>query len=253
MKKKGLPQFGEIVLCTAHRITPNAAWCKLDEYEDVEGMIHISEAAGKWVYNIKDFIKPNKQYVARVIRIDRDRGIINLSIKKASKADKKQKMNAYRHEQRGEKILEQAAKSVGKSFEQAFEEIGQKLISEFGDLWTAIQEAKEDKTVLNILPKNWSDALSDAIGKSFKDKEIVLKVNLEIKSYEGDGVKKIKNIFSSLEKSGLKVSYISAPNYRVELKTKDPKTDEKKMRGILDKAVETIEENGEGSYEFVKG
>ena len=48
VKKKGLPKWSELVLCTTTRITPFAAWCTLDEYETedgspIEGMIHISK------------------------------------------------------------------------------------------------------------------------------------------------------------------------------------------------------------------
>ena len=70
VKRKEMPDWGEFVLCTVERITPYAAWCRMDEYPGIEGMIHVSEVSGKWVHDIREFVKPNKQYVAKVVKID---------------------------------------------------------------------------------------------------------------------------------------------------------------------------------------
>jgi len=67
--KKGFPEFGELVLCTVTRVTTFAAWCKLEEYPNIEGMVHISEVVGKWIYDIREFVKEGKQYVAKVIKL----------------------------------------------------------------------------------------------------------------------------------------------------------------------------------------
>src|SRR3989344_5187072 len=96
MAKRGYPNIGELVLCTSRRISQFAAWCSLDEYENLEGMIHISEAAGKWVHDIKKFIKPNKQYVAKVVKVDPSANVLNLSLKRVSKSEERSKWNEFR-------------------------------------------------------------------------------------------------------------------------------------------------------------
>ncbi len=255
IKRKGLPTFGELVLCTVNKISPYAAWCTLDEYENLEGMIHISEVAGKWVHDIREFVKQNKQYVTKVVRIDEQKGIINLSIKKVSKNEEKNKLNSVRKEQRAEKILEQSAQMLGKNLQQAYEEVGYMLQEKFGELFVAVEEIKKDKKVLDKLniPKKWADTLSEVIEKTIKEKEIVLKAELELKSYSGTGINDIKKLLSGLQKSGANVRYISAPKYRIELKTKDPKHDEKRLRENLESALKAIKQlHGEGSYKFVK-
>lgn len=45
VKRKGLPEWGEFVLATVERITPYAAWCRLEEYPGIEGMVHVSEVS----------------------------------------------------------------------------------------------------------------------------------------------------------------------------------------------------------------
>jgi len=250
VKRKGLPEQRELVLCTVTRVTPFAAWCKLDEYPDVEGMIHISEVAGKWVYDIREFAKEAKQYVAKVMRIDEQKRFVNLSLKRVSKREEKEKINSYRKEQRAENVLEQAAKELNKTVDQAYEEVGFLLQEKFGEFSVAFEEARKSKEVLEILPKEWVDVLFDIIQKTFKEKEINLKVELELRSYAKNGIDKIKEALKNLEEAGTTVKYISAPKYRVELKTINPKATEKNLRKILDESIEKFE--GEGDYRFIK-
>ncbi len=256
VKKKGIPEWGEFVLCRVTRITPYAAWCQLEEYTNAEGMIHVSEVAGKWVHDIRDFVKEGKRYIAKVVRIDRQKNFINLSLKKVTKQDEREKLNAFKREQRAEKMLEQAAKELGKNIEQAYEEVGFLLQEKFGELFAAFEEANEEKDILikKGISKQWADAISKVIEKSFKEKEILIKAEIELKSYANDGVEKIKEVLSNLsKKTGANVKYISAPKYRVEVKTTDPKNTEKKLRECLEEVVKQIKQfDGEGSYKLIK-
>lgn len=253
IKRKGLPEWGELVLCTVDRITPFAAWCKLDEYEG-EGMIHVSEVSGKWVHDIREFVKPKKQYVAKVVQVDYQKNVVNLSLKRVSRQDEKAKLNTFRRSQRAEKMLELAGKGLGKTLEQAYEEVGFLLQEKFGELYVALEEAREskDNLIKKGVSKQWADAISDIVEKNFVEKETVIKVELELKSYDPDGIKKIKEILSSIkQKTGAGVKYISAPNYRIEIAGKDPKNMEKKLVQELEKVVRSMK-NGEASYKIVK-
>jgi len=256
VRRKGLPEWSEFVLVNVERITPYAAWCKLVEYPGVEGMIHVSEVAGKWVHDIRDFVKVNKQYVAKVVKIDYQKNTINLSLKRVTRPDEREKMNQFRQEQRAEKMLEQAAKGLGKNLDQSYEEVGFLLQEKFDELSTAFEEARKskDELIKNGVPKEWAEAIAKIAEANFQEKEFEIKADLELKSYAKDGVKKIKEaLFDLAKKAGAKVKYISAPKYRVEVKGKDPKALEKKLVQELEIAIKTIEKSdGEGKYKLIK-
>lgn len=255
-KKKGMPEWGELVLCTVTRLTPYAAWCRMDEYPDLEGMIHIAEVVGKWVRDIRKFVKEGKQYVAKVIKIDYQKKHVNLSLKRVSKYEKREKMNKFKRTQRAEKMLEHAAKDLGKTLDEAYEEIGFLLQDQFGELFTAFEEAWESKDVLAKagVPEKWAEALMKIIEKTFKEKETVIRVELELKTYANDGIEKIKDALKDLKKNiGVEIKYISAPKYRIELKTTDPKEDERRLTVELELAVKRIKQaDGEGSFRFIR-
>ncbi len=235
--KQGYPRFGELVLCTARRISQFAAWCSLDEYQDLEGMIHISEAAGKWVHDIKKFIKPNKQYVAKVVKVDQQANVLNLSLKRVSKSEERSKWNEFRKGQRADSILKVIAHELGISIDKAYEDIGFKLQEEYGDLYAAFEEINKSPSILSKLgiQEKWHEPILGVLKKNFIEKEFNIKAELQISSYEGDGVERIKKLLQNLEKSGIDITYISAPKYRLQMKTKNPKADTRKFEQEIQK------------------
>ena len=44
-KREGRPEKGELVICTVKRILPHAAFVYLDEYRNLEAMLHVSEVS----------------------------------------------------------------------------------------------------------------------------------------------------------------------------------------------------------------
>lgn len=253
--KQGYPRWGELVLCTARRIGQFAAWCSLDEYQNLEGMIHISEAAGKWVHDIKKFIRPNKQYVAKVVKVDPQANVLNLSLKRVSKSEERSKWNEFRKEQRADSILKVIAHKLGISVEKAYEEIGFKLQEEFGDLYSGFEEINESPSTLSKLGihEKWHETILGVLQKNFIEKEFKLKAELQMSSYEGDGVDRIKKLLQDLEKNDISVSYISAPKYRLEMKTKNPKADTRKFEQEIQKITSEADKvNVSVSYSMVQ-
>jgi translation initiation factor 2 subunit 1 len=248
--KKGLPKWGELVICTVKRITPYAAWCDLVEYPEVEGMIHVTEVAGRWVRDIREFVKKGKRYVAKVVKIDYQKRHVNLSLKRVTQVDKKRKLDAFRKEQRAEKILEQAAKAQGKTLEQAYQQIGHKLQARFGSLAAAFEEPPQSWK----LPKGWTTALQEVIARVVKPKETLIRVELELTSCAGDGIRRIRDVLTKLAKrAGVSIKYISAPRYRAELVTTQPKLAERQLREELDILVKKAKaQQIEASYRFIK-
>jgi len=237
VKKKGLPNIQELVVVKITEVTQFAAWCDLLEYE-ARGIIPISEAAGKWIFDVSEVVKEGEIRVAKVIKVEEDKNLVHLSLKRVSKMDEKEKMNEFRKEERGEKLLELAAKNLGKSLQQAYEEVGYLLQEKFGSLYDAIINIKKNYSKLEKMkiPKEWIDAIVNVVEKSIREKEVEIKFELEVRSLEPNGVEIIKGVLKEVEeKTGGIVKYLSAPTYRLEVKTTNPKKDEKKVLTALEK------------------
>jgi len=236
MPLKGeFPEEGELIVCKVIEVTQFAAWCELLEYK-LKGIIPISEAAGKWIFDVREVIKEGQVVVARVMRIEKENKLVHLSLRRVSQAEMKEKMNEFRREQRGEKLLELACNKVGVSLEEGYRQVGFLLIKKFGSLFDAFCNMDREKLERLQIDKNWIDALLEMKEKSIKEKETVLKYELEVKSLEPNGVELIKEFLLDLEeKTKGKIYYISSPFYRLEITTKEPKKDERRISKILEK------------------
>ncbi|MCD6226819.1 MAG: S1 RNA-binding domain-containing protein [Candidatus Aenigmarchaeota archaeon] len=252
VKRRGFPTIGEKVIVTTIRITPYSALCKLEEYPGKEGMIHVSESSGKWVRDIRKFIKPNKTYVAKVLRIDEEKGHISLSLKRVSKKEHERKIQEYKKEQKAEKMLELLAKKKKMTLDQAYEKIGYELQEKFGEMFKAFETALKSPEVLERrgIKKEYVDLIHDIAKEKIVQKKIKIKAILNIRFFTGDGIDKIKQFLQNLNKKyKMEIKYISAPKYEISIETDNPKVMQRQLENQLNSEIKNIK-NGEANYEI---
>ncbi|MBI2673100.1 S1 RNA-binding domain-containing protein, partial [Candidatus Woesearchaeota archaeon] len=104
-KKKGLPEEGELVLCTVKKILPHSVFVNIDDYENLEGMIHISEISPGRIRNIRNFVIEGKKLICKVLTTNKERQQVDLSLRRVSISLRKEKNQEYKQEQKAEKIL----------------------------------------------------------------------------------------------------------------------------------------------------
>ncbi len=252
MKKTGLPNRDELVICKITRLFPNSASCEMIEYGK-PGMIHVSEVASRWVRDIREFLKDNQMVICRVMRVDGDQ--ISLSIKRVRKEEGQSKLNAYNREKKAEKWLELAAKQMKKSLDQAYSEAGNRMVEEFGGLMKAFDVAAKNPELLKQkgIPQNWAQIISEIAAKSIADKTFTFKANLELSLTRSDGIEVIRAVLLAASKDGIEVKYISAPRYLLTATGKNPKELEAKLHGAAEEIEQGIKAaKGEFSVEYVK-
>ncbi|MEM5815117.1 MAG: S1 RNA-binding domain-containing protein [Candidatus Aenigmatarchaeota archaeon] len=233
--KEGFPEEGELVVCKLTEVTQFAAWGDLLEYK-LRGMISISEAAGKWIFDVREVVKEGEIVVARVMKVEKENNLVHLSLKRVSKVDEKEKLNEFRKEQRGEKLLEISASKLNKTLEEGYKEVGFLLIKKFGSLFDAFLKMDRETLEKYRINENWIKVLLEVKEKNIKEKEVCIKYEIELKSFESNGIEIIKNILKTIkEKTRGEIRYLSAPTYRLEIKTTNPKRDEKRIEKILEK------------------
>ncbi|MBI4021640.1 MAG: hypothetical protein HY369_05340 [Candidatus Aenigmarchaeota archaeon] len=246
--KRGLPERDELVVCRVIKLFPNSATVQLLEYNR-PGMMHVSEVASRWVRDIREFLKENQYVVCRVVRVEGE--TISVSMKRVRHEDTSKAMNEFKRERKAENILEQIAKTMKKSLEQAYQEVGFLLQEEFGSLTKAFDLAVKNPDLLKTkgVPPAWAKAITEVVQKRFGGKTYVLKGDLELRCYQPDGIAVIKSLLAGVEKRGFQVSYISAPTYRLVATGNDVK----KLRAAIEEEaaslVKAIEKaGGEGAF-----
>jgi translation initiation factor 2 subunit 1 len=248
MRKKGMPERDEIVLCEITKINPNSAYARLLEYER-SGMIHVSEVAKRWVRDIREFVKERQLVACKVIGIDGD--YISLSIKRLNKNQADRKFQDYKRERNAQKFLEQIAKQFGMSLEQAYEEIGYELDDKFGGMHRTFEIALSNPELLveKGIVKKWADAIIDIARKSFVEKTYEVKARLSLTTPAPDGVELIKKTLSAVSGKDLEVRYISAPVYQVVGTGKNIRKLRETVEAACSEAAAAVNAaGGEGSF-----
>ena len=248
VKRRGLPQPGELVICKISKINPHSAFAYLDEY-NTEGMIHISEVSSGWVKDIRQYVKQGQTVVAKVMRVEGDQ--ISLSLKRVDRKQENNKIKEYQLNRRAEKMLELAAQAMKKTLEKAYEEVGYALQEGFGSLYEGFRVSLQNPELLKQrgIQEKWVEQIRIVAERSITLKEFEFKARLTVKSFKPGGLNIIKSILAAAEKSGLDVHYIAAPEYLVRFKTMNAKKGQREFEEKLEKIRSP---DAEVSYEIVR-
>src|SRR3989339_907416 len=108
-RKKGLPEVDEIVLCKVTKLFPNSVFVDLLEYGD-SGMVHISEVSPGRIRNLRDYVSIGRQIVCKVLRLDREKGHIDLSLRRVNSTQRVEKLEEIKQELKAEALVTNIAK-----------------------------------------------------------------------------------------------------------------------------------------------
>ena len=243
MQKKGFPEEKEIVLCTVTSVQHHSVFCNLDEYGKT-GLIHISEVSPGRIRNLRDYVVEGKKITCKILRIDRERGHIDLSLRRVSEAQKRQKADELKQQQMAEKIIEFAADKVKMPKYEMIKSTKEKVTKEFDSLYLGFEAVvEEDYDLSKILDKDTARVLTEVIKQRIKLKEVLVQGNFKIKSFADDGIARIKESFAAAEKieGDYTIRYTGAGKYHIELKARSyPEAEE-----ILKKIVDIVTDNAE--------
>ncbi|MBD3259227.1 S1 RNA-binding domain-containing protein, partial [Candidatus Woesearchaeota archaeon] len=107
-----MPEVSEIVLCTVTKIHHTSVFVTLDEYSNKSGMMHISEISPGRIRTIGDYVKEGKKIICKVLRVDKDRGHIDLSLRRVNEGKRREKNDQLKREQKAEKTVDFVAEQL---------------------------------------------------------------------------------------------------------------------------------------------
>ena len=247
-----LPEQGEIVLATITKLMDHGAYVNLDEYQDIQGFLHISEIAPGWIRAVNRFVREGEKKVLLVKKVNPQRGDIDLSLKQVSKDQQKQKLKEVKKFEKGKTLLQNLKESADLT-EKELEKFEDSIFDKYDSVYDAfldiarngIDSVKELK-----ITKKISKPL-DEICSKIKLPSVEIRGVMEITNSNSNGIEIIKNSLLEIIKkdSKIEITYLGAPKYRLAIKAEDFKTAEKILKPVIEEIDSKISKN-KGSFKF---
>ncbi len=245
LKKEGFPEEGELLLCTVTKIFGHSVFINIEEYSR-QGMIHISEISPGRIRNLRDYVVEGKKIVCVVLRVNKEKGHVDLSLRRVNDNQRRRKLESIKQEQKAEKILDYVAKELNKDPKQFYEAISEKIFKKYSNLNDCFSDVVKGEITLKELgiEKESAEKLTDMIKERMKPPKIIISGNLSLKSYDGDGIEIIKQALKKAEDSGKEsvvIKYAGGGTYNVMVTADDYKQAEKILKDVSDASIKFIE------------
>ncbi|MEM4260434.1 MAG: S1 RNA-binding domain-containing protein [Candidatus Woesearchaeota archaeon] len=250
LKREGFPEEGELVQCLITKIQYNSVFATLTEYEKT-GMIHISEISPGRIRNIRDFVVEGKIVICMVLKVNKERGYIDLSLRRVNESEKRKKSDEIKQEQKAEKLIETVAELLKKPVQDIYREISVPITKKYRYIHYAFEEVITNNLNLESLgiKKEITDPLTKIIKDKIRIKEIYIKGEIKISIYEQNGLNIIKKALMNAEKNKNIIRYLGGGKYSITFTASDYKIAEKEMKETIEN-LKRIIEGAKGEFEF---
>lgn len=257
LKKEGFPEEDELVICSITKVQFHSVFANLDEFGK-GGMIHISEVSPGRIRNIRDFVKEGKKVVCKVLRINTERGHIDLSLRRVTEGQKRKKIDELKQEQKAEKILEFVAKDIKVDVKKLFDDITKNISEKYESLYGFFQQIVVDSAAINDagIEEKTAEKIMEAVKARIKEVSVKIEGKLKLTSFASDGIEIIKEALKKAEEVGKKsisIKYLGAGYYNITINAKEYKDAEKILKEVSEKAIEHVmERDGKGEFTRVE-
>ena len=249
-----LPEVGEIVIATIKKTGDHGAYVSLDEYDDIQGFLHISEIAPGWVRKVTKYVKEGDKKVLLVKKIQANRAEIDLSLKQISKEQRKKKLLDVKRFEKEQGILKNIQDKVKLSSEEV-DDLEEKLLSKYKSVYDAVIDIGTN-TINVIDDLEISEKIKktiDELSKKIKLPTVEIRGILEMTNNKSNGIEIIRKILLDAIKESqnekIEIIYLGAPKYRLSIIAQDFKTAEKTLKPILEK-IEKNTSKQNGTFKF---
>lgn len=245
-KRTDYPEEDELVMCTVTNVQYNSVFVRLDDFNNKSGLIHISEVSPGRIRNLRDFVKEGKVVICKVLRVNLQRGHIDVSLRRVNEAQRRSKVEERKAEQKAEKIVETLATQLKKKPQEVYDAVAEKIIPEYGMLSYAFTDVVENGVSLEEIgvPLEYAKDLQALVIERIKPKEVLIEGDLQLVSYAIDGLEKIKKILIDFDASNdqITIRYLGAGAWRVEINAPEFKDAEKILKDALEPAQKAATE-----------
>lgn len=243
------PEADDVVMVQVKSIAEMGAYVSLLEYNGIEGMILLSELSRRRIRSIGSLIKVGRQEPVMVIRVDKEKGYIDLSKRRVSEEDIQACEERYNKSKMVHSIMRHVADTVDADLEDLYIHVGWPLYRKYGHAFEAFKIIVTDPdSVLGGLTREVKEvghpdgvevtktapamteevkqALIKNIHRRMTPQPLRIRADIELRCFQYDGVLHIQESMRKAEAAGtpdcpVKIKLVAPPLYVLTTQTLD--------------------------------
>ena len=240
------PEVDDVVMVNVQQIAEMGAYVKLLEYDDIEGMVLLSELSRRRIRSIQKLIRVGRNEVVVVLRVDKEKGYIDLSKRRVSAEDIVQCEERYNKSKAVHSIVRRSAEKFNVPLEEVYKSIVWPLAKEYGHAFDAFRISITNPSIfdspeVHAPTKELLEDLKENIARRLSPQAIKCRADFDVSCFSYEGIDAIKEALTAAENlsdenNQIKVKLVAAPRYVITSQSLE------KTMGIeiLNKAIETV-------------
>nr|CAB3241589.1 eukaryotic translation initiation factor 2 subunit 1 [Phallusia mammillata] len=253
------PEVEDVVMVNVQSIAEMGAYVRLLEYNNIEGMILLSELSRRRIRSINKLIRVGRDECVVVIRVDKEKGYIDLSKRRVSPEEAKKCENKYSKAKCVHSILRHTVELLHvEGIEVDFEDFFQRTAWAFDKKYKRANEKYpasydifkkviEDTSILNELEISEPEKklLLKNIQRRLTPQAMKVRSDVEVSCYAYEGVDAVKRALKtgvecSTEEHKIKINLIAPPLYVLTTQSLDRNLGVEALQKALNCIEETI-------------
>ncbi|KAL4783172.1 translation initiation factor 2, alpha subunit [Aspergillus varians] len=248
------PEVDSYVMVNVKQIAEMGAYVKLLEYDNIDGMILLSELSRRRIRSIQKLIRIGRNEVVIVLRVDKEKGYIDLSKRRVSPEDVIKCEERYNKSKAVHSILRHVAEATQTPLETLYQQIAWPLNRKYGHSHDAFKISITNPDVWADV-ESPSDAvkreLTEYIGKRLTPHPTKVRADIEVTCFGYEGIDAVKNALRTAEAENtddnqIKVKLVAPPLYVLTSQCLDKTHGVKMLEEAIQRIETTIKASGGG-------
>ena len=258
------PEVDDAVMVNVKSLAEMGAYVRLLEYNDIEGMILLSELSRRRIRSVNKLIRVGRNECVVVIRVDKEKGYIDLSKRRVYTKDLRRCEERYAKAKAVNSILRHVGDQLGFDSDEQLEDLYSRTAWFFDDklnqkaaAYDIFKKAIAEPDVLDQcdIDERTKAVLLEDIRKRLTPQAVKIRADVEVSCFEYRGIDAVKEalvdgLSCSTDALPIRINLIAPPQYVVTTQTLEREEGLAAVSTALQKIKESIEASG-GSFRVV--
>jgi translation initiation factor 2 subunit 1 len=250
--EKEFPDGEDLVVVNVKLIAEMGAYVQLLEYNNIEGMILLSELSRRRIRSINRLLRVGHDEVVMVIRVDKEKGYIDLSKRRASPEDIVKAEERYTKAKAVHSIMRHLSTKLRVPMLALYTRIGWPLYKKYGHAFDALQVAVSDPdSIFKGMDMTEAELteLTSFVKLKMAPQPLRIRADIQVTCVAFEGVEAIRAALLTAESFGddkvpIKVQLIAPPLYLILATTLDKVSGMERMNAAVASVKAEIEKRG---------